>query len=521
LKSYKVDETYLYGDIAGRRTKRTTQILQREPPQTAFVLIRSIDQTVAYNEFGELSTIEYPFCYDCAEPPGGAKNLSLTRSAGRITAIPGYVTSIAYAGSGAVSSVVHANGVTDTYEYNTQTGLPRPTSIAFVQYGACDVPSVASQPADQTIPVGQNASLTVIPGGTGPFSYQWYEYPAGGTGGTEIPGATGQTLMIAPTTSKHYFVRITNSCSAINSPPATVTVEPNCVPPQVTLRAEGLAPNSLGPGDYIALSGTPITLSADRTGTVTLTYAWYRQDPGGDVLLGTQAPPMAAGVITRTTTFRLRISNGCPDGTVDKYVTVRVPLPSPSFLTAVKTGPTQITVTWGASTGASHYKLERRTVGTPYVEIATLPAGTLSYIDNACVANQTYGYRVRATADPGYALDGSLYSRVDLATTMNFTTVTSGSLIQLPPLQELLAALNSMRAAIGWATVQWQHILPAGVPAPGPGVAIHGAHITSLRREMNNALQAFGAFVPADLDSDLAFVVYKPGHITELQQRAQ
>lgn len=75
-------------------------------------------------------------------------------------------------------------------------------------------PTIVLQPADQSVQTGGTATLGVIAGGPGPFTYQWYK------DGTPINGATSDILVVAnvqsgdftsgPGGSPAYSVRVTN-----------------------------------------------------------------------------------------------------------------------------------------------------------------------------------------------------------------------------------------------------------------------------------------------------------------------
>ena len=87
----------------------------------------------------------------------------------------------------------------------------------------CTPVTITTQPQSKTITRGTSTTLTVAAGGTAPFGYQWY---TGTTGNTASPinGATGPSVSVAPTTTTSYWVRVSNTCGAVNSATATVTV---------------------------------------------------------------------------------------------------------------------------------------------------------------------------------------------------------------------------------------------------------------------------------------------------------
>ena len=88
----------------------------------------------------------------------------------------------------------------------------------------CRPPVIAGigQPQTQSVSRGSSATLTVAPGGTGSFSYQWYRGFAGMTR-SPVEGATDATLVI-PSVTEHglYWVRVTNACGTFDSIPAHV-----------------------------------------------------------------------------------------------------------------------------------------------------------------------------------------------------------------------------------------------------------------------------------------------------------
>ncbi len=82
-------------------------------------------------------------------------------------------------------------------------------------------PSIITQPASQTAPVGSNVTFSVVASGTAPLSYQWKK------DGADIPGATGATLAlinIQPSDAGNYTVVVSNSFGAATSDPVTLTV---------------------------------------------------------------------------------------------------------------------------------------------------------------------------------------------------------------------------------------------------------------------------------------------------------
>ena len=121
-------------------------------------------------------------------------------------------------------------------------------------------PSITTQPASQTVTVGQTATFTVTATGTGTLTYQWKK------NGTAIGGATrrptpprrrslGQRRVI----HRHRYKRYGN----VTSNAATLTVN---APPSITTQ----------PANKTVTAGQTATFSVTATGTATLTYQWKK-----------------------------------------------------------------------------------------------------------------------------------------------------------------------------------------------------------------------------------------------------
>jgi hypothetical protein len=93
----------------------------------------------------------------------------------------------------------------------------------------CVLPQITAQPTPRTINPGQSTTLTVV--ADNPESYQWYIGNTPATG-TPYTGGTGSSLLVGPSGSTTYCVRVTNSCGYVDSTAVTVTVAPP-PPPQI------------------------------------------------------------------------------------------------------------------------------------------------------------------------------------------------------------------------------------------------------------------------------------------------
>jgi hypothetical protein len=88
-------------------------------------------------------------------------------------------------------------------------------------FGGPVAPFIITQPASQTVAEGGEIDLSVVAGGTGPFSYQW------SLNATNLPGATNDTLVLANLHSRqagNYSVLITTAAGTVTSSDAVVMV---------------------------------------------------------------------------------------------------------------------------------------------------------------------------------------------------------------------------------------------------------------------------------------------------------
>jgi fibronectin type 3 domain-containing protein len=186
------------------------------------------------------------------------------------------------------------------------------------------------------------------------------------------------------------------------------------------------------PAGLTATANTPtqvaLTWSAS-TGTVTAYHVERSADGVNFGEIATSAAPSYtdnSAQSGKTYTYRVRAENA---GAFSGYsltaqaTTPLVPPAPPASVTPNANAPTQVGVTWAASTGTvSTYHLERSTDGVNFLEIATTPL--TSFTDNAVVAGKQYTYRVR-TEGAG-TLSG--YSPTGQTTTPQVTALTSADI---------------------------------------------------------------------------------------------
>ena len=136
---------------------------------------------------------------------------------------------------------------------NNTTGNPKPTAAA-----------IMTQPASQSVTVGQAATFTVAAGGTAPLMYQWQKNAA------NISGATTASYTTPATTSADNGAKfnavVSNSSGSATSSAATLTVNAASSAPAITMQ----------PVNQTVTAGQTATFSVTATGTPAPTYQWQK-----------------------------------------------------------------------------------------------------------------------------------------------------------------------------------------------------------------------------------------------------
>ncbi len=193
------------------------------------------------------------------------------------------------------------------------------------------LPSIFSQPSNQSVLPGENCSFAVTVVGTPPLTFQWM------LGDTTISGATNsvfQILGVATNQGGAYSVVVQNSVGSVTSAVATLTV--NLPPPTITLQPKPLT----------VLTGQTASFSIDALGILDLSYQWYRDI---EVLVGqTNKVFEFAGVSTNDVgQYWATVSN--VGGSVTSQVAV-LTVVTPSSCLPVPVG----TVAWWSFEGSGH-----------------------------------------------------------------------------------------------------------------------------------------------------------------------
>jgi RHS repeat-associated protein len=149
------------------------------------------------------------------------------------------IKSSSHSGNGPASgSFTDSLSATGTYWYGLHAvdnaGLEGfepdpPGPLRVIVSPSCSQPSITTNPADQSISSGQQATLSVLAGGSAPLSYQWYRGSSGNTS-NPVSGATSASVTVQPASTTSYWVLVSNSCGGANSNAATVFVNAPALP---------------------------------------------------------------------------------------------------------------------------------------------------------------------------------------------------------------------------------------------------------------------------------------------------
>jgi hypothetical protein len=176
----------------------------------------------------------------------------------------------------------------------------------------------------------------VNPGGTGPFSYQWFTGSSGVTT-SPINGATNSSVIVNPTITTSYWVRVTGQCAPTADSPAT-TVTVTCSP---------IASGSLSAQPSTINSGQSSVLSFATAGSGPFTIQWYLGFSGdtsnpinGATGTSTTVSP------TSTSAYWVRVTSPCGTQDASVFVFVNGTVCTPSSIT---THPSSATIAPGGS----------------------------------------------------------------------------------------------------------------------------------------------------------------------------
>jgi hypothetical protein len=234
-------------------------------------------------------------------------------------------------------------------------------------------PTIATQPANQAVPVGQSATFSVVPAGPGPYTLQWRKISGGTT--NNVGGATNLTYYTPATVAgddgTQFQVVVTGLYGSVTSAVATLFI----VQPISNVNLTPLAPSI--PSAATVLFSVTVTNIATN-GNTTITYRWYQTNnlsaTHAVVTNGDTYTSVALFAINNGNTFYVSASNAA-NVVTSATATVTVPQGQARFGPPLVANGTNLTVTW--TNGG--ILLAATNVAGPYSPIATSGASPASF----------------------------------------------------------------------------------------------------------------------------------------------
>ena len=251
-------------------------------------------------------------------------------------------------------------------------------------------PVITTQPASQTVSVGQSATFSVAETGSAPLSYQWMKNGAAISGATSSSYKTSATA--AADSGSQFSVVLANSAGSATSSAALLTVKGGTLilntsstslsfgsvnissssTRTATLRNAGTASVTVS---NVAVSGAGFNASGIPVGTILA--------PGQSATLSVMFAPAASGNATGSVTVSSNATSGAQV----------IALSGQAVAASVAH---TVSLSWSTSTSAViGYNVYFTTVsGSQYTRLTANPTPTASYDDSGIEAAQTRYYVV-------------------------------------------------------------------------------------------------------------------------------
>jgi hypothetical protein len=377
---------------------------------------------------------------------GGSSQLSVTATGTSPTyqwyvGSPGNTSSPV--GGGTTASIMVSPVSTTSYWVRVSGACAPPADSQGVTVNVsagCTSPSINQQPLAQppAISTGQSTQLSVVGAGTAVLTYQWY---VGQAGDTTNPVASGNAaiIMVNPTTTTTYWVRITNGCGTTDSRTVIVTVSNGCAPPNVLVQ----------PDDQTVTPGT-VSLFVGYTGS-TGTVNWY-QGAAPDTSHGVGAGQTLQISVTTTTQFWAQVVNACGSAnTRTATITVTQACVAPGVTSAganpTSVAPSAASLLTVTATGTSlSYQWFRGNAGD-----TANPIGGATSTTTTVNPAATTSYWVRVTNSCGHADSNTI--------TVTVSTQCAAPTISTQPLSSTITSGQHLTLSViangGALTYQW------------------------------------------------------------------
>src|SRR5947208_1144635 len=156
------------------------------------------------------------------------------------------------------------NGDQFTVVVSNAVGSVTSNAAALTVTSVLVAPTITTQPASQTVSVGQTATFTVAAAGTAPLSYQWQKNGPPSAAPTAASYTTPATT--AADNGNQFTVVVSNAAGSLTSNAAALTVNSAPVAPTITTQ----------PASQTVTAGQTATFTVTATGTAPLSYQWQK-----------------------------------------------------------------------------------------------------------------------------------------------------------------------------------------------------------------------------------------------------
>jgi len=270
-----------------------------------------------------------------------------------------------------------------------------------------EFPSITTQPASQSVRVGEAVLFTVGATGTSPLSYQWRK------NGAAIGGANSATYTTPATTTSdngaQFTVLVGNSAGTVTSDAAILTVNASSVGPSITTQ----------PASQTVTAGQTATFSVTASGTAPLSYQWHKNGTAINGANSASYTTPATSISDNAAQFAVAVSNSA--GTVTSNAAILTVNPSSSGGTwqKVNTPAAATQINYIAFNNSNHWFLADRTTGF----WKSIDQGTTWTPINTAIS-QTAGWTIQVNPANGDLIAGTVGNTVFYRSTNEGTSWT-------------------------------------------------------------------------------------------------
>jgi hypothetical protein len=273
-------------------------------------------------------------------------------------------------------------------------------------------PSIITNPASETVTVGNSGVFIVAATSAAPLSYQWQK------NGVTIPGATLATYVTPPTRltddGSIFVVVVSNSAGSLMSSPAMLSVAAGAA--RLTADASTLAF-----GNVVVGSSSVMTVTLTNSGNAAANISGVSVSPQPFATVSSLVGAAIAPGQSAPVSFQFTPPSQAPfSGTITiASDATNSPISIPVSGTGVTSPAHSVSLGWAPSTTPTivGYLIERGDVsGGPYTPLTPTPIAATSYTDTTVVAGHTYFYVIVAVDSSGQTSPPSNEAAVTIPT---------------------------------------------------------------------------------------------------------